>query len=934
MEDNNKGIYDKSDAKSSENYEDGVIVFDNDDVCDDISSYDVVVSDPNIGVDEKCDDAGFLCNNVLDTEGNSGNSAKSSGATVPVVEECIDNECNCVDCVLDGIDTDSFETKCPGAVVIENNVVLDSDVLNYNGMAKDNIMEKKNLGKDVKGAKTKKKRWSWNWKWTLMVLWILTFSVLGLFAYLIDSISKGKLGEIPPISDLQNPINKSATRVYSDDGVLLGTWSYASANRLMLPSDSLPRNLVNALIATEDVRFHEHSGIDLKAVGRAVVKRGILGQKSAGGGSTITQQLAKQLYSDVARDELQRLMQKPVEWYIAVLLERNYTKEEIIAMYLNYFDFLNNAVGIRNAAKTYFNKQPIELTLEECATLVGMCKNPSYYNPIRFNERCKARRNVVLSQMEKYGFISHSEMLACQSKPLDVSRFHVTDHNDGYATYFRDLLRRKMMAKKPERSNYASWQYQQFYDDSLAWATDPLYGWCNKNQKNDGSNYNIYTDGLKVYTSIDSRMQIYAEEAVRKHIVETLQPQFDNQNKGNKNAPYARSMKKADVDNILKKAVKDSDRYKLLKKAGATEEEIVKSFNTEVPMTVFAYYAPRDTVMTPLDSIRYYKSFLRCAFMAMDPRNGYVKAYVPGLNFRYFQYDNVMGGGRRQVGSTVKPYLYALAMQNGFTPCDELLNTQPEFDGWSPRGSGYSHVGEMISLKMGLAQSNNWIAARLMNELNPVELVGLMKNMGITNQKIEPTMSLCLGPCDVSVGEMVSAYTSFVNAGVRYAPLMVTRIEDSDGSVLATFRPQMNEVLKKEAAYNMLIMMRDVIDNGTGRRMRFRYNVKADMAGKTGTTNSNADGWFMGVLPKLVMGCWVGGDDRDIRFESMTYGQGAAAALPVCGMFLQSVYKDKTLGISEDDKFDIPEEYEPCTSDLDDLEWAEEEEAQVDDEFM
>lgn len=774
---------------------------------------------------------------------------------------------------------------------------------------------------------------SWNWKRTLVVLWTLTIFLLCAMALCVISISNGWWGYLPPVSELQNPINKSATRVYTDDGVLMGTWSYASENRLMVDYDSLPENLVNALIATEDIRFYEHSGIDLRALGRAVVKRGFMGQKSAGGGSTITQQLAKQLFSDVAKDVRQRMMQKPIEWYIAVLLERNYTKEEIIAMYLNYFDFLNNAVGIRNAAKTYFNKKPIELSLEECATLVGMCKNPSYYNPIRFNERSKERRNVVLSQMEKYGFITNEEMLACQSQPLDVTKFHVADHRDGIAPYYRELLRRRLMANKPERKKYASWQYQQFYDDSLAWETDPLYGWCNKNRKKDGTNYNIYTDGLKVYTTLDSRMQEYAEDAAYEHVAGYLQPQFDKQNKNNPNAPYARTMAKSDVDKILKRTIRQSERYRVLKKDGKTDEEIMESFNTPTKMTVFSYDGPYETTMTPLDSIKHYKSFLRCGFMAMDPQTGYVKAYVPGLNFQYFQYDNVLGGGRRQVGSTVKPYLYALAMQNGFTPCDELLNTQPNYGGWSPRGS-YSDEGKMITLRRGLAQSNNWIAARLMAELNPVELVDLMHDMGITNQSIDPTLSLSLGACDISVGEMVSAYTAFANNGVRYAPLLVTRIEDAEGAVLATFRPGVNEVLSTKATYNMITMMRDVIDRGTGTRMRWMYGLTADMAGKTGTTNSNADAWFMGVLPKLVMGCWVGGDDRDIRFESMVFGQGAAAALPVCGLFLKKVFADDRLGITQEDKFNIPKDYEPCNSSLEDLEWAEDESVGVDDAFM
>ncbi len=770
-------------------------------------------------------------------------------------------------------------------------------------------------------------------KVTLGILWTLVvvgFVAVGIAIY---SISQGWWGYIPPISELQNPINKSASRVYSEDGKLMGTWSYASENRLMLPFDSLPENLVNALVATEDVRFYEHSGIDLRAVLRAVVKRGLMGQKSAGGGSTITQQLAKQLYSDVARDERKRLMQKPIEWYISVLLERNYTKEEIIAMYLNYFDFLNNAVGIRNAAQTYFNKRPSELSLEECATLVGMCKNPSLYNPIRFNERSRERRNIVLSQMEKYGYITETRMKECQQMPLDVSRFHVSTHREGIAPYFRELLRRKLMAKKPVREDYASWQYQQFYDDSLSWETDPLYGWCNKNYKKDGSFYNIYTDGLKIYTSIDSRMQEYGEEVMYEHVAEYLQPHFDRQNKNNPNAPYARSMEKDKLQTILNRYMRQTERYRVMKKAGYSEEEIEKAFNTKVPMSLFSYNGVFETEMTPLDSIRHYKSFLRCGFMAMDPHTGFVRAYVPGLNFNYFQYDNLLGGGRRQVGSTVKPLLYALAMQNGFTPCDEFLNTQPNYGGWAPRGE-YSDAGQMITLRRALAQSNNWISARLMAELNPEQLIDLMREMGITSQSVYPSISLCLGPCDISIGEMVSAYTTFVNAGVRYAPLLVTRIEAADGSVLETFRPKVNEVLKAEAAYSMITMMRDVINHGTGSRIRRVYGIQADMAGKTGTTNSNADGWFMGVLPNLVMGCWVGGDDNDIRFESMTFGQGAAAALPVCGLFLNKVYADSTLGILPTDTFEIPKNYNPCGSVLDSLKWAETEEITIDEAFQ
>ncbi len=771
-------------------------------------------------------------------------------------------------------------------------------------------------------------------------LWVIVFFIIAAMGLAVYSISRGWWGELPPISDLQNPINKYASRVYTSDGQVIGTWSYASENRVMMSYDSLPENLIKALVATEDVRFYEHSGIDMKALARAIIKRGVMKQKSAGGGSTITQQLAKQLYSDVARDEKKRMMQKPIEWYIAVQLECYYTKEEIITMYLNYFDFLNNAVGIKNAANTYFAKQPSELSLEECATLVGMCKNPSLYNPVRFNERSRERRNVVLSQMQKAGYISTEEMEKAQATVLNIEKFHVTDHKEGIAPYFREYLRRIMMARRPDRNDYASWQSQQYYDDSLSWETNPLYGWCYKNTKKDGTNYNIYTDGLKIYTSLDSRMQVYAEEAAYEHVAEFLQPKFEADNKGKPNAPYS-GLTKAQVDKILARYMRQSERYRVMKIAGHSEEEIEKAFNTKVKMTVFSYKGDIETEMTPLDSIKYYKQFLRTAFMAMDPRNGEVKAYVGGLSYKHFQYDNVMGGGRRQVGSTIKPFLYSLAMENGFTPCDVAPNVEHTYmvagKPWTPRNSGKSNYGEMVTLKWGLSQSNNWISAYLMSQLNPRQLVALMHEMGITNKDIHPSLSLCLGPCDISVGEMVSAYTAFANAGVRFAPQLVTRIEDADGNIIESFTPRMNEVMSPESAYKMITMLRGVIDSGTGRRIRTRYNITADMGGKTGTTNSNADAWFMGITPKLVVGCWVGGEDRDIHFSSMTYGQGASAALPIYGIFMNKVYADKKLGIQQTDSFYIPENFELCSDELDGLQEGDkvpEEEIDIDESFQ
>lgn len=761
----------------------------------------------------------------------------------------------------------------------------------------------------------------------LTIMWSLVFLVLSLCALGIFGISQGWLGKLPPVSELENPINKYATRIYSSDGVLIGTWSFASENRVMVPFDSLPENLVNALVATEDERFFEHSGVDARALLRAIVKRGLLGQKSAGGGSTITQQLAKQLYSDVAREESKRLMQKPIEWYIAVQLERNYTKEEILAMYLNYFDFLNNAVGIKNAAKTYFGHDRVDsLSLIECATLVGMCKNPSLYNPIRFNERSRERRNVVLSQMCKAGYITEAEKTEAQATTLDVTHFRVLDHKDGLAPYFREYLRRVLMANEPDRSNYASWQDQQYHDDSLAWETDPLYGWCNKNRKKDGSHYNIYTDGLKIYTTIDSRMQQYAEQAAYSHVAEYLQKAFDAEKKGVANAPYS-DLSRDEVAKILRRAMRQSERYIVMKRAGYSDEEIERVFNTKVPMSVFTYDGMKDVEMSPMDSIRHYKSFLRTAMMAMDPHNGHVKAYVGGLNYHYFQYDNVLGGGRRQIGSTMKPFLYTLAMENDFSPCDVAPNVMRTYGegptAWTPRNSSQARYGEMVTLKWGLAQSNNWIAAWVMSQLRPQMLVEMVRQFGINTLDLYPSLPLCLGPCDVSVGEMVGAYTAFANNGVRSAPLLVTRIEDSEGSIVDTFTPRMFETISRETCWKMIDMLRDVINAGTGRALRGgKYNITADMIGKTGTTNSNADAWFMGVTPNLVVGCWVGGDDRDIHFNNMAYGQGARAALPIYGNFINKVYANKSLGITQKDTFDFPVNFRVCETSLDDLEAA------------
>lgn len=769
----------------------------------------------------------------------------------------------------------------------------------------------------------------------IIVLWALL--LIGMLAtYIIFSaISDGKIGYVPPIEELENPNLKFATQVISDDGKVLGTWSLSKENRLYVGYNDLSPNLVHALVATEDVRFSEHSGIDARAFMRAVIKRGVLMQKNAGGGSTITQQLAKQFYSPTADNVMERLLQKPIEWVIAVKLERYYTKEEILTMYLNKFDFLNNAVGIKTAAGTYFSKEPKDLSIEEAATLIGMCKNPSLYNPRRFNERTRGRRNVVLDQMRKAGYLTEAERDSLQALPL-VLKYRPVDHNDGLATYFREYLRGVLNAKKPVKKNYRGWQMQKFYEDSLAWETNPLYGWCAKNKKKDGSNYNLYTDGLKIYTTINSRMQQYAEEAVQEHVAEYLQPRFFKEKKGRKTAPYTNQLTNEEVEAILNRSIRQSERRRVMKAAGYSDAEIMKAFNTPREMTVFTYQGEKDTIMTPLDSIKYYKHFLRAGFMSMDPITGYVKAYVGGPNYDNFKYDMAMVG-RRQVGSTIKPYLYSLAMENGFSPCDETRNVEGTyFDengiAWTPRNSSKKHYGDIVTLKWGLANSNNWISAYLMSKLNPYELVRLIHSFGVLNKEIQPTISLCLGPCEISVGEMVSAYTAFVNKGIRTAPLFVTRIEDNDGNVLATFSPQVNEVISESSAYKMLIMLRAVINEGTGGRIRRLYNITADMGGKTGTTNNNSDGWFMGFTPHLVSGCWVGGEERDIHFDRMADGQGASMALPIWGIYMNKVYADKALGYSQKDTFDIPDGFDPCKDKVAELE--EENTSRLDDLFF
>ena len=743
-----------------------------------------------------------------------------------------------------------------------------------------------------------------------ILMWLLLVGATSGAIWVFWAINEGRIGYMPDMEQLSNPVDKFASQVMTADGKLMGTYSYGSSNRIFTEYDSIAPAMVQALIATEDERFYEHAGIDFKALFRAIIKRGVLGQKSAGGGSTITQQLAKQLYSSQASSTMERLFQKPIEWMIALKLERFYTKEEIITMYLNYFDFLHNAVGIKSASRTYFSKEPNALSIEECATLVGMCKNPSYFNPVRFPERTRERRNVVLGQMLRSGYLPEASADSIAQTPL-VLNFRRTDHRSGTGMYVREHLRQVLMAKKPKRSCYESWQAQKYYEDSVAWEDDPLYGWCNKNTNKEGRPYNLYTDGLKIYSTIDSRMQRYAEESMAEHVVGYLQPAFEKEQRRNPNKPYFRELPSSKVKEDINRAMRQSARYVTMKAAGVPVKEIEASFNTPREMSVYSPKGDIDTLMTPLDSLKYYKGFLHSGFVCMDMGMGDVKAYVGDINYSHFRYD-MAGQARRQVGSTIKPFLYALAMESGYSPYDLAPNEQVTYQvgdqEWTPRNASMKRYGEMVTLKWGLAQSNNWISAWLMNQLSPELLVSLIHEFGVLNQEIEPAMSLCLGACEISVLEMVSAYTTFANEGMRRSPRFVTRIEDGEGNVLATFTPHIQHVISRDAAWKMVELMRGVMDGGTGSRMRFKYQIKSPMGGKTGTTNDNTDGWFVGYTPSMAFGAWVGGDERDIHFSSMSYGQGASSALPIVGLFLNKVYADKSLGYDPEEDFEVPQE--------------------------
>lgn len=750
----------------------------------------------------------------------------------------------------------------------------------------------------------KNKLW---YKTLLCWFWGLFIGSIVIAFITMTLIAKGIVGYLPPLEELQNPKNSFASEIISSDMQSLGRY-YKYENRIGVQYSDLSPVLIDALIATEDVRFYEHTGVDFKSMFRAVLKLG-----RAGGGSTLTQQLAKQLWSPRANNIIERAMQKPIEWVIATKLERLYSKEEILLMYLNQFDFLYNAVGIQSASQVYFSTTPNKLKIEEAAMLVGMCKNPSLYNPMRYPERAIGRRNTVLSQMEKYGFIDQNTRDSIAAIPLQL-KYSSVDHKQGLAPYLREYLRGVLTAKEPKESNYSEWNKQQYLLDKWQWDNNPVYGFCEKNHKPDGSKYDLYQDGLKIYTTIDSRMQRYAEEAVDENMQEQ-QKAFFKELKRKKNAPFSRDLTQQEVDGIMSRSMRQTERYRLMRKAGISADSIQKAFHTPQDMRLFTYERGLiDTIMSPYDSIRWQKSFLRCGFMSMDPHTGHVKAYVGGPNFTLFQYDMVTKG-RRQVGSTVKPYLYTLAMDEGLWPCEKTIN-QPItlIDGngkeWTPRDTHDKNQGDTVTLTWGLQNSSNWISAYLMSLFTPEQLVKIMRSFGIQGQ-LDPVISLCLGPCEVSVEEMVDAYTTFANKGIRTEPLYITHIEDNNGNVIGLFTPKTHEVISEITTYKMIYMLRAVMDHGSGVRVRYKYGIQAPMGGKTGTTNNNSDGWFMCFTPSLVNGAWVGGEDRSIHFDNLAQGQGASMALPICALYMQKVLSDSTLGYEPHEQFDIPTWFNP-----------------------
>ncbi|MBO4455894.1 MAG: transglycosylase domain-containing protein [Bacteroidales bacterium] len=733
------------------------------------------------------------------------------------------------------------------------------------------------------------------WFWILLVA---PFAALFILLLLVGIFAK-----IPSFEELEHPDNKLATQVLAQDGEVLTTFHIE--NRTYVSYDELSPNLVHAAVATEDSRFYKHSGIDMKGLARVIFKTLLLRDSSQGGGSTITQQLAKTLYPRQENaGKIALVFTKFKEWITAVKLERDYTKNEIIAMYLNSIFFGSSAYGVKAASETFFAKEPADLNVQESAMLVGMVNKPTRYNPVINPENALTRRNFVIGQMAKAGYITKAERDSIRELPV-VLDYHVMDHNAGHAPYFRDMLRRDMNARKPKRADY---QFPEDYTaDSLRWASDAIYGWLNKNKKPNGEAYNLDKDGLRIYTTIDYKMQVFAEEAVAEHLGGYLQGAFNKELKSKRNKPFANDIDKATVERLMSQARKWSDRYRTQRKAGVPESEILAQFDKPTRMRVFAWNKKGyiDTTMTPNDSIRYYKSFLRCGFVAVEAGTGRVKAYVGGPNYRYFKFDNV-SQAKRQVGSTIKPFLYTLAMQEGMTPCDRVVCAPQTFinwDGseWTPRSTDKEEViGTTVTLKWGLANSSNNISAFLMKQFGPQAMAQMMHRMGI-HSHLDEVYSLCVGPADLALYEMVAAYNTFPSKGVYSSPIYVTRIEDNQGNLITEHTNTKYEAISASTAFLMANLMQGVVNGGTGSRLRYAYNLKGEIAGKTGTTNDCSDGWFIGYTPKITAGAWIGGEDRQIHFNSL---DGSRMALPIWGIWMK---KCLAAGIfNENDVFTAP----------------------------
>ena len=743
------------------------------------------------------------------------------------------------------------------------------------------------------------------WFWRILAIPVAAVVLLLLLVW--------AFADIPSFEELENPDSKLATQVLAEDGELLATFHIE--NRSHVDYFDLSPYLIQAAVATEDARFYKHSGIDYESIARVLFKTLLSRDSSQGGGSTITQQLAKTLYprgENASRIpgvyQVRMVWTKLKEWITAVKLERDYTKDEIVTMYLNAVFFGSSAYGVKSASQTFFAKEPKDLTVEESATLVGMVNKPTRYNPALNPDKALARRNTVIARMCESGYLTKAERDSIQQIPITLS-YQIMDHNAGLAPYFRDMLRKYMNAERPRRSDY---QFREDYSvDSLLWRDDQLYGWLNKTTKPDGSKYDLDRDGLRIYTTINYKMQQYAEEAMTEHLGKDLQPAFWRDIKWKKNKPFSNDVDDETIDRLMSQARRWSDRYRLMKKAGKSDDEIMASFSVPTQMRLFSWEGKGyvDTTMTPDDSIRYYKSILRASFMAIEPATGHVKAYIGGPNYRYFKYDNVRQG-KRQVGSTIKPFLYTLAMQEGMTPCDQTVCIPQTFiigdQTWTPRSTDKdSWIGKTVTLKWGLTNSSNNISAYLMKKFGPEAMVQMMRKMGVGSH-FEVVPSLCVGSADVSVYEMVAAYNTFPSKGVFVEPIFVTKIEDSQGNVLSEFNTRQHEAISEETAYLMANLMQGVVNSGTGARLRSVYALRGQIGGKTGTTNDNSDGWFIGYTPTITAGIWVGAEDRQVHFQSTALGGGSNAALPIWGRWMKKILADGTLGISEADTFTAP----------------------------